>query len=551
MSHRATIACLTGAGTAPELMAEAVLALDAVARLHGLSIDETHVPFGGVAVARGGQAFPASTRSAILAADAVLVAGAEEPALAEVMSELDLRAQRHAGALRPARRRRVRLAARRRRERVGDRGGIPDRRVAHACASPSSATLPGTTSSDAVAAHTSTCRSSISRRRSRSRSQRSTRAGSTSSRSRPPGPSRWSRSPRRRHVRALRRTACSPSTGRASSCPSPDGGFAIAGGGVVNPSSMLLAAAMMLEHGLGSPGRGGDARRRRLGGARRRAADAGPAAPRRRRDDARVHLPRGRRLPALEPERRVLGGPDADGGGAAMNGADADPPLARGRGCRRDVRAAGRRDPAALRRDGARHDRASRPRASRAGRRAHGRGLRTRVGQASASPSRRRARARRTSSRRSPTRGWTRRRSSASPARCSSFLIGTDAFQECDITGITIPIVKHSWLVQDVSEMPHVMKAAFHVASTGRCGPVLVDIPRDVQEAEIDFVLPRRGHPPGLEAAAPWPPAADQGRRSGDRRGGAAHPLRRRRRAERARDRRAARARRGRHACRS
>ena len=93
MSRTATVACLTGAGTAPELMAEAVLALDAVARLHGLHIEETHVPFGGVAVARAGQSVPASTRAAILGADAVLVAGAEEPALAEVMTELDLRAQ--------------------------------------------------------------------------------------------------------------------------------------------------------------------------------------------------------------------------------------------------------------------------------------------------------------------------------------------------------------------------------------------------------------------------------------------------------------------------
>ena len=56
-------------------------------------------------------------------------------------------------------------------------------------------------------------------------------------------------------------------------------------------------------------------------------------------------------------------------------------------------------------------------------------------------------------------------------------LIGTDAFQECDITGITIPVVKHSWLVQHVEELPHVLKAAFHVARTGRCGPVLVDVP--------------------------------------------------------------------------
>ncbi len=92
-------------------------------------------------------------------------------------------------------------------------------------------------------------------------------------------------------------------------------------------------------------------------------------------------------------------------------------------------------------------------------------------------------------------------------------LIGTDAFQECDITGITIPIVKHSWLVQDVEELPHVLKAAFHVARTGRCGPVLVDVPRDVQESPIDFEYPdavdlpgwkppRRGHARQIKEAA-------------------------------------------------
>jgi acetolactate synthase-1/2/3 large subunit len=94
-----------------------------------------------------------------------------------------------------------------------------------------------------------------------------------------------------------------------------------------------------------------------------------------------------------------------------------------------------------------------------------------------------------------------------------SNLIGTDAFQECDITGITLPIVKHSWLVTDVQELPHVMKAAFHVARTGRCGPVLVDVPRDVQEAELEFRYPdkvdlpgwkppQRGHPRQIRAAA-------------------------------------------------
>jgi acetolactate synthase-1/2/3 large subunit len=102
-----------------------------------------------------------------------------------------------------------------------------------------------------------------------------------------------------------------------------------------------------------------------------------------------------------------------------------------------------------------------------------------------------------------------------------SQLIGTDAFQECDITGITIPIVKHSWLVQDVRELPAIMKAAFHVARTGRCGPVLVDVPRDVQEAELDFSYPdavslpgwkppRRGHPRQITAAAQAVAAAER-----------------------------------------
>ena len=78
-----------------------------------------------------------------------------------------------------------------------------------------------------------------------------------------------------------------------------------------------------------------------------------------------------------------------------------------------------------------------------------------------------------------------------------SHLIGTDAFQECDITGISMPIVKHSWLVQDANEIPAVLKAAFHIARTGRCGPVLVDIPRDLQEALIDFSYPETVDLPG------------------------------------------------------
>jgi acetolactate synthase-1/2/3 large subunit len=76
-------------------------------------------------------------------------------------------------------------------------------------------------------------------------------------------------------------------------------------------------------------------------------------------------------------------------------------------------------------------------------------------------------------------------------------LIGTDAFQECDITGITLPIVKHSWLVQNVEDLPAALKAAFHVARTGRCGPVLVDVPRDVQETVFEFAYPETVDLPG------------------------------------------------------
>jgi acetolactate synthase I/II/III large subunit len=78
-----------------------------------------------------------------------------------------------------------------------------------------------------------------------------------------------------------------------------------------------------------------------------------------------------------------------------------------------------------------------------------------------------------------------------------SSLIGTDAFQETDATGITLPIVKHSWLVQDVEELPHVLKAAFHVARSGRPGPVLVDVAKDVQETEFEFSYPDEVDLPG------------------------------------------------------
>ncbi|MCQ1535171.1 acetolactate synthase large subunit [Methanosarcina sp. KYL-1] len=70
------------------------------------------------------------------------------------------------------------------------------------------------------------------------------------------------------------------------------------------------------------------------------------------------------------------------------------------------------------------------------------------------------------------------------------FLIGNDAFQEADITGITLPITKHNYLVQDANELPKIVKEAFHIASTGRPGPVLIDLPKDIQNTEIDFYYP-------------------------------------------------------------
>ncbi|WP_320065129.1 acetolactate synthase large subunit [Micromonospora sp. RTGN7] len=68
--------------------------------------------------------------------------------------------------------------------------------------------------------------------------------------------------------------------------------------------------------------------------------------------------------------------------------------------------------------------------------------------------------------------------------------IGTDAFQEADIQGITLPITKHNFLVQTPEEIPQVLAEAFHLASTGRPGPVLVDIPKDVLQAQTTFSWP-------------------------------------------------------------
>ena len=255
MSRRATVACLAGAGTAPELMAEAVLAMAAVGHLHGLELDDVHPVFGAAAVARAGQPLPASTRDAVLAADAVLVGGADDPALADLMAELDLRARvtrvrfgrdddvAFVAPVEPraeewsleaafgiAETRELRLAA------VGDAGwhDLVDSvarehehvrvehlspRVAIPLAAFDAARF------DVVAVE-----------------------------------ERW--------AEPLLEIAAASAPARVAAhgllaehgpslfVPSPEGGFALAGHGVVNPSSMLLAAAMLLEHGLGQAGAG-------------------------------------------------------------------------------------------------------------------------------------------------------------------------------------------------------------------------------------------------------------------------------------------------------
>ncbi len=94
-----------------------------------------------------------------------------------------------------------------------------------------------------------------------------------------------------------------------------------------------------------------------------------------------------------------------------------------------------------------------------------------------------------------------------------SHLIGTDAFQEADTTGIFLPIVKHSYLVTKVDDIPRVFMEAFHLASTGRPGPVLIDIPKDIANTEFTFRWPKRldlpgyrptgkGHPLQIQEAA-------------------------------------------------
>ncbi len=94
-----------------------------------------------------------------------------------------------------------------------------------------------------------------------------------------------------------------------------------------------------------------------------------------------------------------------------------------------------------------------------------------------------------------------------------TYAIGEDAFQECDAVGITRPCVKHNFLVKDVKDIASTMKKAFHIATSGRPGPVLVDIPKDITAAKCVFEYPKtvslrsynpvtKGHPGQIKKAA-------------------------------------------------
>ena len=80
-----------------------------------------------------------------------------------------------------------------------------------------------------------------------------------------------------------------------------------------------------------------------------------------------------------------------------------------------------------------------------------------------------------------------------------TFLLGCDSFQEADITGITMPITKHNYLVRDIKDLPRVIKEAFHIASTGRPGPVLVDLAKDVTVQQAKFEYPQTVDLPGYK----------------------------------------------------
>src|SRR3989441_7072739 len=73
-------------------------------------------------------------------------------------------------------------------------------------------------------------------------------------------------------------------------------------------------------------------------------------------------------------------------------------------------------------------------------------------------------------------------------------MIGKGAFQETDVFGMTLPIVKHNYLVMDINDIPRIVKEAFYIATSGRQGPVLIDIPKNIQQQKTQPIYPREIH---------------------------------------------------------
>jgi acetolactate synthase-1/2/3 large subunit len=86
--------------------------------------------------------------------------------------------------------------------------------------------------------------------------------------------------------------------------------------------------------------------------------------------------------------------------------------------------------------------------------------------------------------------------------------IGSDAFQECDTTGITMAVTKHNYLVTDAADIPRIVKEAFHIATTGRPGPVLIDVPKDVANLMMEWYWPETVDLPGYSPASTGDPEA-------------------------------------------
>ena len=88
-------------------------------------------------------------------------------------------------------------------------------------------------------------------------------------------------------------------------------------------------------------------------------------------------------------------------------------------------------------------------------------------------------------------------------------VIGTDAFQECDTVGITRPCTKHNYLVKNIADLPSILHEAFHIAASGRPGPVVIDIPKDIQQHEWVPVFPKDPDDVSIPGLPTPPKAAD------------------------------------------